>query len=376
MAQAQWKDPNSAERLAILGLWAIPGIGPKTLDAIRATLGGEIRAALSVPVREWAPAVKLTVPVRGLLERITDLADLAQRVMRRAARKEIGIAFQGDPPFPTNLVGLEDAPPLLFFRGTPGPPRRRVAMVGSRHPAPEFGLRATTFAQDLALGGVGIVSGAAQGVDQCCHEGALAVGGETWAFVGSALDELDPAQAKLLPTFLRGAGMFYSELPIGVRANAASFPRRNRLISGAADAVLILRADSKSGALHTAKAAIKQGRPLFAIPGELNNPGAYGCNDLIRKGHARLFMQPKDIFDTLRIDPVLNPPAVPGKAIDFSQLSANARLAYEALDRSPRSLDEVGETCQMRSADLISGLCELELIGLIIQHPGKLYEKV
>src|SRR5260370_4552437 len=111
MAQAQWKDPNSAERLAILGLWAIPGIGPKTLDAIRATLGGDIRAALSVPVREWAPAVKLTVPVRGLLERITDLADLAQRVTRRAARKEIGIAFQGDPPFPTNLVGLEDAPP-------------------------------------------------------------------------------------------------------------------------------------------------------------------------------------------------------------------------------------------------------------------------
>lgn len=376
MAQAQWKDLNSAERLATLGLWAIPGIGPKTLNAIRATLGGDIRAALSVPVREWAPSVKLTVPVRRLLDRIADLAELAQRVMRRAAQKEIAIAFQGDPAFPGNLVGLEDAPPLLFYRGTPGPPRRRVAMVGSRHPNCEFLPRATAFARDLAIGGVGIVSGAAQGVDQSCHEGALEVGGETWAFVGSALDELDPAQAELLPKFLRAAGIFFTELPMGVRANAASFPRRNRLISGAADAVLVLRADSKSGALHTAKAAIKQGRPLLAIPGEMDNPGAYGCNNLIRKGHARLCMQPKDVFDILRIDQVFNPPALPGKAIDFSQLSANARQAYEALDRCPRTLDEVGETCQMRSADLISGLCELELMGLIIQHPGKLYERV
>src|SRR5260370_35532681 len=111
MAQAQWKDPNSAERLAILGLWAIPGIGPKTLDAIRATLGGDIRAALSVAVRAWAPAGKLTVPVRGVLERITDLADLAQRGTRPAARKEIGIAFQGGPPFATNLVAVQGRPP-------------------------------------------------------------------------------------------------------------------------------------------------------------------------------------------------------------------------------------------------------------------------
>jgi len=212
-------------------------------------------------------------------------------------------------------------------------------------------------------------------VDTACHLGALEAGGETWAFLGSALDELDSAQAKLLPGFLSGAGTFYTELPMGVRATSASFPRRNRLISGAADAVLILRAGEKSGALHTARSAVKQGRPLLAMPGESNNPDAHGCNALIRKGDAKLWMEPKDIFDALRMDPVLTAP-VGREPVDFQQLSANARLAYEALDRFPRSLDEVGEACQMRSADLISGLCELELMGLIIQHPGKLYEKV
>src|SRR5262249_31731921 len=288
---------------------------------------------------------------------------------------DIGIAFQGDPAFPANLVGLDDAPPLLFYRGTPGPARRRVAMVGTRHPKSDFESRAKRLATEIASAGIGIVSGAAHGVDKLCHNAALAVGGETWAFLGSALDELDSAQAELLPSFLEGAGMFYSELPMGVRASTTSFPRRNRLISGAADAVLILRAGESSGALHTARAAIKQGRPLLAVPGEPGDETAYGCNDLIRKRDAKVWMEPKDLFDALRIDPVFSVP-VGREPVDFQQLSANARLAYEALDRFPRSLDEVGEACQMRSADLISGLCELELMGLIIQHPGKLYEKV
>ena len=114
---------------------------------------------------------------------------------------------------------------------------------------------------------------------------------------------------------------------------------------------------------------------LFRSPGEPDNPDVHGCNDLIRKGDAKLWMEPTDLFAALRMDPAFTAP-VGREPIDFQQLSANARLAYEALDRFPRSLDEVGEACQMRSADLISGLCELELMGLIIQHPGKLYEKV
>ena len=375
MAQEPWKNPDRAQRLAILGLWAIPGIGPKTLDAIRTALGGDISVAIRTPVHEWAPAIKLPFPVRQLLERIGDLAELAMNLTQRAEGNGISIAFQGDPAFPGNLIGLADAPPLLFYRGTPGPARRRVAMVGTRHPTSDFEPRAKQIAREIAGGGIGIVSGAAQGVDTLCHEGALEANGETWAFVGSALDELDSAQAKLLPSFLNGAGTFYTELPMGVRASTTSFPRRNRLISGAADAVLILRAGANSGALHTARAATRQGRPLLAIPGEPNDESAYGCNDLIRKGDAKLWMEPKDIFDALRMDPVFTAP-VGREPVDFQQLSANARLAYEALDRFPRSLDEVGEACQMRSADLISGLCELELMGLIIQHPGKLYEKV
>ena len=148
-------------------------------------------------------------------------------------------------------------------------------MVGTRHPEQGYLHRARAFAAAVAGAGAGVVSGAAAGVDRSCHLGALDVGGETWAFLGSALDEVDPAQARLVPLILDGGGAVYSELPPGIRASTHTFPRRNRLISGASDAVLVLRAGRHSGAMHTVAAARAQGRPILACPGrDLGGGGA------------------------------------------------------------------------------------------------------
>ena len=174
-----------------------------------------------------------------------------------------------------------------------------LAVVGSRRPEPAVLLNTRRFVAQVARGGAGIVSGAAVGVDQAAHFGALDASMPTWAFVGSALDELDPAQARLLPALLDGGGMVYTELPPGVRASRQSFPRRNRLISAAADAVIVLRAAFRSGSLHTAVAAVAQGRPVLAWPGEWNAPLAEGCNRLLRGGHARLCLEPGDAWRAL-----------------------------------------------------------------------------
>jgi len=140
--------------------------------------------------------------VRTRLAAVDRLPPLAERVLAACRRAGMGVAFAGQHTYPDRLREVEDAPPLLFHRGPPGLPRRRVAMVGSRHPDQGFLPFARDFARKVAGAGVGVVSGAAVGVDQACHWGALDVGGETWAFLGSALDALDPAQARLLPHFL------------------------------------------------------------------------------------------------------------------------------------------------------------------------------
>ncbi|HLL54678.1 MAG TPA: DNA-processing protein DprA [Myxococcaceae bacterium] len=365
------------QRRALVALWAIPGVGPKAVQALREATSGDLSTLLEAPASAWMGLIRLPQAVRRRLSEVAGLEAVADTILGRARKAGMGIAFPGDAAFPERLVGLEDAPPLLFHLGTPGVPRRRLAMVGSRHPDTGFLPFARRFAREVADLGLGIVSGAAEGVDRACHWGALDAGMETWAFLGSALDELDPAQARLLPYFLEKGGVFYSELPPGVRASTRTFPRRNRLISGASDAVLILRAGERSGSLHTALAALGQGRPLLALPGEVGNEAAAGCNALIRSGRASLCLAAEDACRAVGISPrLLMKTAQPERAASVEGLSAEARVAYAALDRRPKGFDEVLAGCRLPSGALTSALCELELWGLVIQHPGKLYEKV
>ncbi|WP_257456439.1 DNA-processing protein DprA [Archangium lipolyticum] len=365
---------SSEEQRALLALWAVPGLGPRALSALRAFTQGELTRLLACPVREWLGEAPVPMPVRRRLAEVPDLGLLAERVLERCAAVGMGVTFAGERAYPARLVEVDDAPPLLFYRGEVGPPRRRVAMVGSRHPDQGFLPFARSFARQVAEGGVGVVSGAAAGVDRACHWGAMDAGGETWAFLGSALDELDPAQAKLLPHFLARGGVFFSELPPGVRASTTTFPRRNRLISGASDAVLVLRAGVDSGSLYTAEAGRLQGRPVLALPGDVSNEGAAGCNALIRDGHARACLSVHEVWRAVGIHPDKAVP--PGEGSSWTELSVEARGAYQVLDRVPRSFDEVLAGSRLSPAALSSALVELELSGLVIQHPGRLYEKV
>lgn len=367
-------DTLSVESRALLALWAVPGLGPRTLQALSAFCAGRLATLLDVPVADWVEQAPLPQPVRATLRPVPTLAQVATRVQERCAESGIRIAFRGERAYPELLCGVADAPPLLFYKGEPQAPRRRIAMVGSRHPEQGFLGFARTFARLVAAQGVGIVSGAAIGVDRSCHLGALDARAETWAFIGSSLDQVDPAQEDLLPRLVDGGGMCFSELPPRVRASKTSFPRRNRLISGASDAVLVLRAGLKSGSLHTARAARAQGRPVLALPGDVQNPAAEGCNAWIFEGHARLCRGVDDVCRTIGVRQ--GTAVLPGDGKVLDGISAEAKAAYRMLERVPRGFDEVLLRSRLSPAALTSALGELELSGLAVQLPGKLYERV
>ncbi len=362
------------ERQATLALWAVPGLGPKTLGALRAYAGGSLAPLAANPVREWLAQAPMSTPVRQRLAAVTRLGPLAERVLEVCTASGMEVAFAGERAYPVRLEREPDSPPLLFYKGHVGPPRRRVAMVGSRHPEQGFLPFARRFARQVAEGGVGVVSGAAMGVDRACHWGAMDAGAETWAFLGSALDELDPPQARLLPELLERGGVFFSELPPGVRASRSTFPRRNRLIAGASDAVLVLRAGSRSGALYTAEAGRALGRPVLALPGDVRNEAAAGCNAWIQRGWARACLSVEEVWEHLGARPVLAVP--PGTGEPWEALSAEAKGAYWLLDRVPRTFEEVLASSQLPPEALVGALVELEMSGLLIQHPGRLFERV
>jgi DNA processing protein len=366
---------SEAERDALLSLWAIPGIGPLGVDSLAQREGG-LESLLDAPPRSWMDDFTLAAPIRERLLQVEKLREIGERVRQRAESTGIRIAFAGEQAYPPNLVGVEDSPPLLFHRGMPGPRQPCVAMVGSRHPDQGFLPTATAFARDLAGAGVCVVSGAADGVDTACHRGALAAGAQTWAFVGSGLDQLDPVQADLLPDVLRGGGVFYSELPPGVRARKQSFPRRNRLISGASEVVVILRAAMGSGTKHTVLAALKQGRLLLALPGDPGAPASALCRYLIDGGQAMMCLKTEDVLDALGLPPRGAARRRTPTPAEMEALSADARRVYGTVSSPALEFEEVLAATDLPPATLTSALCELELKGLVVQRPGKRYERL
>lgn len=207
----------------------------------------------------------------------------------------------GDPAYPKQLLETADPPSVLYCKGhiallqSPS-----LAIVGSRN-ATEEGLgNAFQFAQILSQRGLTIVSGLAQGVDGAAHRGGLAGVASTIAVLGTGADIVYPAMHHALAHEIADQGCIISEYPLGTTARPENFPKRNRLISGLSQGVLVVEASIASGTLITARMALEQGRDVFAIPGSIHSPLSKGCHVLLKQG-AKLVESAQDILDELHL---------------------------------------------------------------------------
>ncbi|MBL9038669.1 MAG: DNA-protecting protein DprA [Archangium sp.] len=364
---------HTAERRAVAALWSLPGVGRKTLERLRARV--DLASLLPSAGADLARANPVfSAQARRGLAQLPSLGAAADTLERRLAQLGHRVVFSGDAGYPARLTEVGDAPPLLFVLGpAASAPRRRAAMVGTRHPDAGFSHQVRPFIEAVARAGIGVVSGGAEGVDQLCHAAALGVGGETWAFLGCAIEQVDPPQRRLMGPFREGGGTFFSEFPPGTRPDRSTFPRRNRLISGAADAVLVLRAPQGSGALHTARYALEHGRPLLAMPGDPFNTAAAGCNALLHDGAARVCLAPADVLAALGEDAAaLRPPPVGDAA---GPVSASAGRVLSVLQRAPIDFDALQAKTELTAGALLAALLELELSGHVIQRAGRRFER-
>lgn len=231
------------------------------------------------------------------------------------------------------------------------------------------------FASEVAAAGIGVVSGAAVGIDQCAHFGALDARGETWAFLGCALDQVDAPQVAVVARMLAEGGTVFSQFPPGARSNQSSFTVRNRLIAGASDAVLVFRAPSNSGALYTAAAAFRYRRPVLVTPGDPWNSAAAGSNALLLRGASPCLSLP-DVRRAIGLAQSLSerPPAPAASHVEVSSLSAAAQAALAAL-RAPMSFEGLQEAAALPPDVLAAALIELELHALVLQKAGRRFER-
>ena len=216
-----------------------------------------------------------------------------------AAGRRLGarLICRGMADYPQSLLDIADAPPLFWALGNTALLRRpMVALVGARN-ASSLGVRmAKKLGAGLTEAGFAVVSGLARGIDAAAHEAALA--GGTIAVQAGGVDVIYPAENADLAARIAQQGLRISEQPIGLEPQARHFPMRNRIISGLAQAVVVVEAAARSGSLITARNELDQGRDVLAVPGHPFDARASGCNQLLRDG-ATLVRSVADVLEAL-----------------------------------------------------------------------------
>ncbi len=351
---------DQAELSAWLRLSLTPEIGPATLRKLLERFGlpeQVLHASYHSLTQIVAPAVA---------ERLRH-SDEAQQTAVAATfawleQPDQHLLTLADKNYPQHLLEIADPPPLLYLKGRmellqqPG-----LAIVGSRHATTQGIGNAEAFARTLSSAGLTIISGMALGIDSAAHYGALEGTGSTIAVIGTGIDLVYPARNRELAHRIAQQGLIVSEFPLGSKALAHHFPRRNRIISGLARGVLVVEAAAASGSLITARQAGEQGREVFAIPGSIHSPLAKGCHLLIKQG-AKLVESANDILEELRLQPTTPDNASVAPAPDHPLLN---HLGFD-----PCGLDELQQRSQLDTATLQGQLLELELQGRVQRLSG------
>lgn len=357
---------NEDEALAWIALTVVPDVGPVTARNLLARFGEPSRIFGANPTDLAA--------VDGMTkERVRQITEFkgwheAEVLLRAAEQKGVRIVPIAGPDYPEALKSLDDAPPVLYMRGSCSPEDRfSIAVVGSRKYTDYGESVSHRLSTQLAASGFTIVSGLARGIDTVAHRAALGAGGRTLAVLGCGVDVCYPAENRGLMDRIAGAGAVISEFPPGAEPLREHFPRRNRLISGLSLGVVVVEAADRSGALLTAASALEQNREVFAVPGNITSPSSVGTNRLIRQG-AKAVLDVDDIVGELA--PMLKG-FLKREARATTALNEGEEGICRTLSGEPRHIDGIAREARIPVTTALNLLLSLELKGVVRQAGGK-----
>ena len=357
---------RATEREHWIALSLVPGIGPAAFSQLLRR-HETAAAAWAAGSEGLADIARLPAGVGAVLDamRRHDPRKLARNVIKRSARVGGVVLTTHDEDYPPALLTLDPRPAVLSVAGDlTAFKERAVAIVGTRR-ASGYGLAtAGEIGTDLAVAGVVVVSGLALGIDGAAHRAAVASGGRSIAVLPSPLDRIYPPRHRpLARDIVRGAGALVTEVPIGAAVGRPDFARRNRVIAGLAEAVVVVEAPDHSGALLTAAAALAIGRELYAVPGPIDAMASRGTNRLIADRQAELVTSSAGLLRQIGLRSTERPPAVAALS------EVEGQLLRHLLERSG-SIEELMERTRHPAAAVASALALLEARGLVNSFGG------
>ena len=357
------RDLSRTEKRDWLRLIRTPTIGPIAFrDIMRRTDGDAARAVEILP--ELTRGKKINLP------------SIAEVEAEMAGHEELGIHILAscEPLYPSALRAIDPPPPVISVWGQPEILNKPcVAVIGSRN-ASAIGQRfAGQISRELGEAGMTVVSGLARGIDTQAHWGSLDTG--TAAVLGGAVNHVYPSQNADLFEEIKNKGALISESPLGYRATARDFPRRNRIISGLSMGVVVIEAAERSGTLITARYALEQGREVMAAPGSPLDPRVKGCHRLLKQG-AALIENAQDVLDVLNNQYEVQEPSnlyTGPDHFDYDGDLDKAKTQVKALlSPTPTPRNDIIRLSGLPVSLASAALLEMELLGeIFVETDGK-----
>lgn len=357
-----------------IGITLIPGIGDVTAKKLIAYCGG-VEAVFKEKIKGL-----LKVPGIGqtLAEAIakSKVLSRAEKEIKFIERYKITPLFFLDSDYPERLKHAEDSPVMLYFKGTGklNVPKV-VAVVGTRR-ATEYGKKiCRSLVEGLAPLNATIVSGLAYGVDVCAHRAAIEMNLPTIGVIGHGLDILYPESHRPVAEKMIKNGGLLTDFISGSQFIPENFPKRNRIVAGLSDAVVVVEAAKKGGALITADIANSYNRDVFAFPGRVGDHYSEGCNHFIKTNRAALIQSVDDLIYIMGWEEKKDKKKQNVQKQLFVDLSPEERSVVEFIGKEGTvSVDNISLNVNLPASRVAGVLLNLEFLGIIQCLPGKIYQ--
>lgn len=279
--------------------------------------------------------------------------------------KGIKLIESTDLEYPNKLLEIKEYPEKLYVIGNEKLlSKKAIGIVGARESTGYGEKCARIFAREISKANICIVSGMAIGIDTAAHEGAIREKGSTIAVLGCGFNKIYPKEnIDLFNDILKKGGCIISEYSPNTEANLSTFPKRNRIISGLSEGILVVEAMHRSGSLITAKYAKEQNKKIFCIPGNIDIKTTVGTNRLIQNG-AKLVTTPRNILEELE------------EVVKEKRIEKEYQEIYNYLTDIPMNINILAQKCNISISELTQKLLIMEIKGYAKAMPGNEYVRL
>jgi DNA processing protein len=357
-----------------IALTLVPNIGDVRAKALLETFG-DAESIFKAPKKQLENIEGIGTIAVNSIKQFADFK-LCEDEIKFIEKSKATPLFITDENYPQRLLNCYDSPTMLYYKGNANLNAAKIVSVVGTRSNSDYGKNiCEKILEDLSAQNILIMSGLAFGIDTIAHKASLKNNLKTVGVMAHGLDKVYPAQNKTLAIEMLSQGGLLTDFMSGTNPDRQNFPRRNRIVAGICDALIVIESSAKGGSLITAELANSYNKDVFAIPGKVNDSRSEGCNYLIRNNKATLITSAKDLLESMNWNDA--PKKVKQQRELFIELTADEKIITDILKgRENIQIDELYFKSGLSSSAVAQALLMLEMQGIVASLPGKVFKLI